>query len=473
MRASLLLLLASCSAFRTPVVRNHATLQHRRCIAKLRAVAVQPEDKLPAELLPVTLSVFAQMIGEGIAIASLPLHLTKLGAKPVEVGLATSAFSLAQMVCCPILVRSSGRVGRGRVLRWCLAGATLSNVGIACSPSVGAIVLFRGMGGAFAASAPVAQAAAADVVSPVQTPAALSRVAAASQMAIVVGPMCSAVLMEGFGRLGVPGELRLRAVFAATAVFACGVLGLLATFDDGAALAAATARDRAAGKTKTVGEFAGAGDFPAQPLLRAVALVVGWSLTLSVFGYGLFAPEFLGYDQSRLSATFSAGALTTIGAQLLFPRIVRRVGAHGTSCLGLLCLAAGMAGQTVARNQPFHSALYLLNRAGSGVADTSTATLVARSSKDKDDRARNLGLIQSTRAAARIFTPLVSGSLFAASCGFATCPGSLPFLCNAGCALLAAPLPFLLLRAERKAAARDADAFAVKKREDSAPPGAQ
>ena len=83
-----------------------------------------------------TLSVFAQMIGEGIAIASLPLHLTKLGAKPVEVGLATSAFSLAQMVCCPILVRSSGRVGRGRVLRWCLAGATLSNVGIACSPSV-------------------------------------------------------------------------------------------------------------------------------------------------------------------------------------------------------------------------------------------------------------------------------------------------------------------------------------------------
>ena len=113
MRASLLLLLASCSAFRTPVVRNHATLQHRRCIAKLRAVAVQPEDKLPAELLPVTLSVFAQMIGEGIAIASLPLHLTKLGAKPVEVGLATSAFSLAQMVCCPIPVRSSGRVGRG------------------------------------------------------------------------------------------------------------------------------------------------------------------------------------------------------------------------------------------------------------------------------------------------------------------------------------------------------------------------
>ena len=49
--------------------------------------------------------------------------------------------------------------------------------------------------------------------------------------------------------------------------------------------------------------------------------------------------------------------------------------------------------------------LYLCNRAGAGIADTSTATLVARSSPNKDARSRNLGLIQSARAAARIATP--------------------------------------------------------------------
>lgn len=112
-----------------------------------------------------------------------------------------------------------------------------------------------------------------------------------------------------------------------------------------------------------------------------------------------------------------------------------------------------MAAQSLARAQPFHSAFYLLNRAGSGVADTSTATLVARTSATPDERATNLALIQSTRAAARIFTPVVSGSLFSLSCGFRRKPGALPFLANAACALLAAPIPLLLRRAENRAAA--------------------
>ena len=79
----------------------------------------------------------------------------------MEVALATSFFSLAQMICCPLLVRRSGAVGRGKTLCLCLAGATLGNVGIAMSPSVSAIVLCRFLNGAFAASVPVAQVLAA------------------------------------------------------------------------------------------------------------------------------------------------------------------------------------------------------------------------------------------------------------------------------------------------------------------------
>ena len=80
--------------------------------------------------------------------------------------------------------------------------------------------------------------------------------------------------------------------------------------------------------------------------------------------------------------------------------------------------------------------------------------MVARTSPTPDARAKNLALIQSTRAAARIFTPVVSGSLFAASCGFRQFPGGLPFLTNAACALLAVPIPLLLRRAERRADAK-------------------
>ena len=465
----LLLLLATalkCTyAFRGPALAPLAKPPTLLAPPRAAAVAIEADADapLPRALLPVTLSVFAQMIGEGIAIATLPLHLTRLGAKPVEVALATSFFSVAQMVCCPLLVRRSGGAGgRGQTLCLCLAGATLGNVGIAMSPSVAAIVVCRFLCGAFAASVPVAQAAATELVAPAQAPAALARVAASSQMAVVVGPSCAALLMSAFAAAGVPQAFRLRAVFLTASVFAAGVLGVLArSFRATAAKAQAIAsQDEPALKVEQK-QVAPAKPAPgilpgisAQFALRSIALVVGWSLTLSVYCYGLFAPKFLGYDQPQLSATFSAGALTTIAAQVLFPTLVRRIGPHLTSAFGLLTLSLGMASQSIVRVQPLHSLFYLVNRAGAGISDTSTATLVARTSPTADARAKNLALIQSTRAAARIFTPVVSGSLFAASCGFRQFPGGLPFLTNAACALLAVPIPLLLRRAERRADAK-------------------
>ena len=117
--------------------------------AKAKAAAVEP---LPSTLLPITLSVFAQMLGEGIAISSLPLYMTNLGASPMQVGLATSCFSAAQMVCCPLLVSLSSRVGRALVLRVCLIGATASSLLIAGSGSISGILLGRLFAGIFAAS---------------------------------------------------------------------------------------------------------------------------------------------------------------------------------------------------------------------------------------------------------------------------------------------------------------------------------
>lgn len=63
-----------------------------------------------------------------------------------------------------------------------------------------------------------------------------------------------------------------------------------------------------------------------------------------------------------------------------------------------------------------------LCRVGTGVADTSVATLVAGSSCGAAARSHNLALIASTRAAARIVTPLVSGVLFSRSCGWRSGP---------------------------------------------------
>lgn len=412
----------------------------RRCYAENSKNSPATE----AKVWPVQLSVFAQMIGEGIAISSLPLHMTRhLGATPVEVGLAVSCFSAAQLVCCPLLVELSERYGRLRLLSVCLAGATASNVGIALASTVPAITACRFVSGAFAASVPVAQATVTES-SAKAAPVALSRLAATSQSAIVLGPLVAAALIDLQRRLGVDPSLRLRFVFGGTAVFACAVLGILAPRPEPLRVErSAAVKTRASGRTVAA----------AQPLLRTIALVVGWSLTLSVYGYGLFAPRFLGYDQARLSATYSAGALATISAQVGFPMLVGFVGEHLSATAGLLTLSVCLAGQSLLRSAPLHTAFYLANRVGSGIADTAVAVLVSTYSGDDRDRAKNLGYIQSTRAATRIVTPPLSGTLFALSCGYARHPGSLPFLANAACALLVTPVPILLNRLGRQRAA--------------------
>jgi MFS family permease len=369
------------------------------------------------------------MLGEGIAISSLPLHMQSLGASDVLVGAATSAFSVAQMFVCPVLVKASGRLGRLRVQRYCLAGAALANLIIAASTTSSGIIAGRFLAGAFAASVPVAQAASADVVTQEQTGLALSRVSAASHLGVVVGPAVVAVLASLYMQGGMAPGLATRAVFASTSLFALVVLGLSA-YSAGTSEAATNRAKDDARKTKEI-TVAYRAEVPCvQPMLRIIALAFGWSLTLSVSTYCLLGSTFMGYGQPQLSATFSAGAALTILTQLfIFPRLVRRLGEHKTCAMGLFSMATGLAGCSLVHLQPAHTALYVLNRFGSGVGDTSTATIVASVSRTSEARDRNLGLIQSTRAAARIITPVLSGKLFEVSCFGNMGPvGALPYL---------------------------------------------
>jgi MFS family permease len=427
--------------------------------------AIEIDDKLPSTVTPILLTVLALIVSEGVALSTLPLHLQSMGATPVQVGLSTSAFSIAQMVMCPLIVGLSSRpsVGRRKTLSICLAGAALSSCVIASSSTISLIIFARFLAGIFAASIPVAQAGVTDLVPPHQAMLALSRVSAASQTGLVIGPIASAVVQGVLARLGVSAKYLVRGTFVASAAFALFVLSLRGNVSDapsasnGEEIESETEIPQivkaAANSTSSLPlatEISKHTEY-AQPLLRIIALAAGWSLTLSVAIYSLFASRFLGYGQSQLSAVFSAGAATTIATQIfIVPGLVKSTGEHLSATLGLWILAMGLIGTSLIRVLPFHTMLYMLIRVGQGITDTSTATLVARASNGKEERARNLGMIQSTRAGARIFTPLVSGSLFSRSClqQFPT-PGSLPYLINAGLALALTPLPLVLKRMEK------------------------
>ena len=416
---------------------------------------------LPPELTTITMGVFCQMLGEGIALSSLPLYLTRLGASPVTVGLAISCFSVAQMTFAPVLVGLSSRIGRGPVLRICLAGAASSSLLIALSGSVHGVIAGRTLAGVFAACVPVAQSGVTDTLPRDQTALGLSRVSAAAQLGVVVGPAASALFQEGFAAAGLPAERCLPAVFVLAAAFAIAVLAQMATLDRRgrrgipAPVAGGTERPEPVADARKADQPATAGGRPgaprlAQPMLRTITIIVGWTAILSNSIYGLFAPRYMGFRQAQLSATYSAAAALMVATQMAFPRIVSRIGEHRACMLGILAAGTGIGGQSLLRVQPLHSALYMMNRAGAAVADTATAALVARSSEGREDRSRNLALLTSTRAAARILTPLLSSKMFELSCRGSIAPGALPFVTAACFAMAVAPLPIFLLRAERK-----------------------
>lgn len=419
------------------------------------------DDKLPKAIIPILLSVLALILSEGIAVSTLPLHLQTLGATPALIGLSTSAFSIAQMVCCPLIVSLSSRIGRRRTLRLCLLGAAFSSMVIASASTIPLLILARFLAGVFAASIPVAQAGVTDIVPPHQTAMALSQVSAASQTGLVIGPIASAFIQGLLVSIGVPSKYLVRGVFAASAMFALFALALGGagaketdeeTSQEEAISSSSTGSSAAVTSmssdksTATMNEQQQP-DY-VQPTLRLIALLAGWALTLSVSTYSMFSSKFLDYGQPELSAAMSLGAGTTILTQVLIvPRIVRRFGVHMSDTFGLGTLSVGLLGTALLRAQPLHTLFYLLIRVGTGIVDTSTATLVARYSIGREERGRNLGMIQSTRAGARIFTPVISGSLFARSCK-QTFPmaGSLPYLVNAILSIALTPLPLVLKR---------------------------
>ncbi|KAL3937736.1 MAG: hypothetical protein SGBAC_007216 [Bacillariaceae sp.] len=422
-------------------------------------------DKLPKTIIPILLSVLALILSEGIALSTLPLHMQSMGATPTTIGLSTSAFSIAQMVCCPLLVKWSATLGRTATLRVCLLGAALSSTLIASAQNIPLILVARFAAGAFASSIPIAQAGVTDLVRPEQTAMALSQVSAASQTGLVIGPIASALVQGILISLRVPSHYLVRAVFASSAIFALvalliGTLAARASEDqlkvgDGDESTSTVTESEASDSSSSTEASAVATQsapestysFPVQPSLRSIALLAGWALTLSVSTYSMFSSKFLGYAQTELSGAMSTGAAVTILTQiLLVPRLVPSLGTHLADSVGLGILSAGLLGTSLIRIQPIHSLFYLLIRVGTGIVDTATATLVATYSKDRQERGTNLGMIQSTRAGARIFTPVISGSLFARSCAMPRAPGSLPYLLNAACCLAFIPLPLFLKR---------------------------
>ena len=115
-------------------------------------------------------TVALDLIGFGIVAPILPLYAKRFGATGFVGGLLFSTFSLAQLVCAPLLGRLSDRIGRKPVIIISLFGTAVGSFLTAAAGGLPLLFIGRLLDGASGASVAVAQGAVTDLASPEDRP---------------------------------------------------------------------------------------------------------------------------------------------------------------------------------------------------------------------------------------------------------------------------------------------------------------
>jgi multidrug resistance protein len=350
---------------------------------------------MPAGFWPIWTTVAIDLVGFGIVSPILGRYAERFHAGGLTVGLMFASFSVAQMLCAPILGRISDRVGRKPVIIFSLVGTAVGSVITGAAGAIWVLFLGRIIDGSSGASVSVAQGAIADIAPPEQRARLMGMLGAAFGVGFVLGPA-----IGGLAALGGP-----RVPF----FIAGGV----------AAVNAIVAFVRLPETKKEVHDPHAAhhARSPRSAVLVRFA-VVGF---ISTLGFSGFEATFSLFGQRRFNLTEGSAAmvflviglaLTAVQGGLIGP-LTSSLGSGKLLRIGLLVTGAGLAVLAFTPHMVWVMlfASMLLLAFGQGVASPSITALVTETAPP-DRRGEALGYQQSAGAFARIAGPIVAGALF-------------------------------------------------------------
>ncbi|MEY4231094.1 MAG: hypothetical protein RLZZ362_1943, partial [Actinomycetota bacterium] len=154
---------------------------------------------LPPGYFTLWTTVALDLVGFGIVVPILGRYAERYGANGFQVGLLFASFSLAQLVCAPLLGKLSDRIGRKPVIVLSLVGTAIGSFVTGAAGSLGLLFVGRIIDGASGGSLSVAQAAVTDIATPEQRPKLLGMLGAAFGVGFVLGPA-----IGGLSALGGP-----------------------------------------------------------------------------------------------------------------------------------------------------------------------------------------------------------------------------------------------------------------------------
>jgi MFS transporter, DHA1 family, tetracycline resistance protein len=355
-------------------------------------VAKRERTPVPKGYWTIWTTVALDLIGFGIIVPILGRYAERFGASGLTVGFLFASFSLAQLICAPLLGRLSDRIGRKPVIVISLIGTALGSFITGAAGVLWLLFAGRIVDGASGGSLSVAQAAVADIAPEEQRPGLIGMLGAAFGVGFVLGPA-----IGGLAALGGP-----HVPFY--------VAGVLASINAVAAMIRLPETRRPHEK-----DHHAIATTAMSPILRHLA-IVGF---ITVVAFTAFEATFSLFGDRRFGLTEASSAAVFLGVGLVlvaiqggaYGRLVERFGTQRLFEAGLGLLIAGLAVMAAAKVWPVLILALLLLAAGQGVASPSITSLVTEHASP-ERRGEALGYQQSANAVGRVLGPPAAGAMF-------------------------------------------------------------
>lgn len=385
------------------------------------------------------MTVFIYLLGFGVLIPILPLLSRDFGATPLQIGLLMSVYSLMQFIFAPFWGQLSDRIGRRKILLFCLLGEGVASLMFALSRNFEMLFAARILAGFFGASLSTASAAISDLTPKDQRSKGMALIGAAFGLGFVFGPALGgglALWSRSFSQAP-----HFEATFAMCGVailcFANFLFGLKflkeSLHPDGPP-------QHKQGRLKRLREH-----FLTPTLggLMSVYFLSSFAMSSMEANLVLDVGARFGWGLREMSFGFVyIGVMIVITQGFLVRRMLPRFGERKLLPCGLALFAIGLSGLAFAPTIPWIAVAMTLLSIGSGLTNPATLGSISLLTSEKEQGV-TMGSAQSLASLGRILGPAVGGFLFQnvhRGAPFAA-SGTLAFIALAGVLWLGTRIP--------------------------------
>ena len=381
--------------------------------------------KIPPKLVVLMATAFMDMVGLLMVVPLLPFYVKKLGGEGVAFmgmhlgigilsGIIASAFTVAQLLSSPLWGRFSDKFGRRPALLIALSAAGIAYLVFGFAESLWLLFLSRIVQGAGGGTVGVIQAYVADITEPENRARSLGWLSAATNLGVALGPVVGAFAVVLGEKDMLPGGAELRMGQAAPGIVAAMLCAITILF-----------AWKYLKESKTHQHLESERRRPREAVLRVIThgrdpssrLIWIYAIAIGAF-QGTFPvlPLFLNAEFQVTERTIGyffmyIGSISVFARVLLLGKLVDRLGEARLSRVGLVLLAAGLAGMPLSPNLGALAVAVAMLPLGTAFTFPCVTALLSRVINPAD-RGLYMGLQQTFGGVSRIIAPLWAGFAF-------------------------------------------------------------